>query len=121
MLTLLRDVLIVWGLMKDTPSLKAERETNSADLQLLEVESLHEEAEHAARLLRYRISRLATRVCVGAGVESRVTRQIADARIKLMEKEAEAEELAAKVTMLRERISRLKRLVSAGDTALAAA
>jgi hypothetical protein len=121
MLKPLRDVLIVWGVVRDEPALKAEREMNRADLQLLEVESLYEEAEHAARLLRYRISRLSTRKCVGAGVERRVTRQIAAARIRLMESEAQAEELAAKVGMLKERIGRLKPLVDAENAAWATA
>lgn len=114
MLRVLRDIGIVWGVMGDTPALKAERELHRTDLQLLEAEGLAEEFCAKASVLRSRIRRLEGRESEGDLLDSRVKRGAARARLDLLETEGHAEEMCAKVNMLRERIERLRPLAQQG-------
>jgi hypothetical protein len=114
MLRALRDLGIVWGIVGDTPILKAERELHRTDMQLLEAEGMAEEFCAKATLLRGRIRRLEGRESDGDLLDSRVKRGAARARLELLEVEAQAEEMCARVKMLRDRLERLRPLAYQG-------
>jgi hypothetical protein len=108
---MLRDLMIVWGVVNDTPELKAERELHRTDVELLEAEGMAEEFCAKAELLRARIRRLSVRRSEGDRLDRRIARDVAKARLALLEIEARAEEMCAKVSMLSERADRLRPLV----------